>query len=125
MSALEEAKAHLEKAVEFLEAAHVRNDLELYSAATSNAVIAGINSKDAICLKLTGRTAKTENHQEALAELRTTGVKGRDLEPTLARLLKLKAKSQYQCAPVAATDASKAVEWAGRMVDVATEVVVS
>jgi hypothetical protein len=125
MSALEEAKAHLEKAREFLEAAHLSNDLELYSAATSNAVIAGINSKDAICLKLTGRTAKTENHQEALADLRVTGVKGRDLEPTLARLLKLKAKSQYQSAPVAATDASKAVEWAGRMVDVATEVVVS
>ena len=125
MNALDEAKAHLEKAREFLEAAHLSNDLELYNAATSNAVVAGINSKDAICLKLTGRTAKTENHQEALAELRATGVKGRDLEPTLARLLKLKAKSQYQSAPVAAADAAKAVEWAGRMVDGATEVVIS
>jgi hypothetical protein len=41
MSALEEAKAHLAKAREFLEAAHLSNDVELYSAATSNAVIAG------------------------------------------------------------------------------------
>lgn len=123
MSALAEAKAHLAKAREFLEAAHLSNDLELYSAATSNAVIAGINAKDALCLKLTGRTGKTENHQEALAELRASGAKGRELEPTLARLLKLKAKSQYQSAPVAATDAAKAVDWAGRMVDGASEVV--
>lgn len=31
-------------------------DLELFSAATSSAVTSGINSKDAICLKLSGRT---------------------------------------------------------------------
>jgi hypothetical protein len=124
MSALEEAKAHLAKAREFLLAAHLSNDLELDSAATSNAVIAGINSKDALCLKLTGRTRKSENHQEALAELRASGAKGRELEPTLARLLKLKAKSQYQSAPIAAGDATKAVEWAGRMVDGATEAVI-
>jgi uncharacterized protein (UPF0332 family) len=124
MSALEQAKAHLAKAREFLEAAHLSNDLELYSAATSNAVIAGINAKDALCLKLTGRTGKTDNHQEALAALRVSGAKGRELEPTLARLLKLKARSQYQSAPVAATDAAKAVDWAGRMVDGAIEAVI-
>jgi uncharacterized protein (UPF0332 family) len=124
MSALEQAKAHLAKAREFLEAAHLSNDLELYSAATSNAVIAGINAKDALCLKLTGRTGKTDNHQETLAALRVSGAKGRELEPTLARLLKLKARSQYQSAPVAATDAAKAVDWAGRMVDGAIEAVI-
>jgi hypothetical protein len=87
-------------------------------------VIAGINAKDALCLKLTGRTGKTDNHQEALAELRVSGAKGRELEPTLARLLKLKARSQYQSAPVAATDAAKAMDWAGRMVDGAIEAVI-
>jgi hypothetical protein len=87
MSALEQAKAPLAKAREFLEAAHLSNDLELYSAATSNAVIAGINAKDALCLKL-------------------------------------KARSQYQSAPVAATDAAKAVDWAGRMVDGAIKAVI-
>ena len=34
---------------------------------------------------------------------------------TFSRLLKLKTKSQYRSASVAATDATKAIEWAARM----------
>lgn len=62
MSALRDARAHLAKAQEFFDAAELTLDLDLYNAATSNAVTSGINSKDAICLKLTGKTDKTENH---------------------------------------------------------------
>ncbi|MEO6142946.1 MAG: hypothetical protein ABIP19_03125, partial [Dermatophilaceae bacterium] len=69
-SALTDAAAHLGKAREFLEAAELNNDRDRYNAATSNAVTSGINSKDAICLTLTGRTGKSENHAEALVELR-------------------------------------------------------
>lgn len=123
MSALADARAHLLKAREFLEAAEFNYDLELYNAATSNSVTSGINSKDAICLRLTGRTGKTENHQEARAELRAAGPAGRELEPTLTRLLQLKPKSQYQSAPVSAADAAKAVDWAARMVAGATAVI--
>lgn len=69
MTALDEARAHLAKAREFLEAAELTNDLQLFNAAASNAVTSGINSKDAICLALTGRTRKSDNHAEAVAEL--------------------------------------------------------
>lgn len=47
MNALATARAHLAKAREFLDAADVELSGELYNAATSNAVLAGINAKDA------------------------------------------------------------------------------
>jgi hypothetical protein len=66
MQPLEAARDHLAKAREFLTAADVELSGGLYSVATSNAVLAGINAKDAICLRLTGRNAKTENHRDAV-----------------------------------------------------------
>lgn len=119
MSALTDAKAHLAKAREFLEAAELNNDLALFNAATANAVTSGINSKDAICLKLTGRTGKAENHAEAIAELKATGVVGRAQATTFGRLLRLKARSQYQAPSISASDAAKAIAWAVRMLEAA------
>lgn len=58
MTALSDARAHLSKSREFLQAAEINRDLDLYNAATSDAVISGINSKDAVCLALIGRTRK-------------------------------------------------------------------
>jgi len=124
MSALHDARAHLEKAREFLDAARVNLEWEHFNAATSNAVVSGINSKDAICLRLTGTTRKADNHNEAVAELKAAGPAGAKLDPTLSRLLKLKTKSQYQSIAVAAGDANKAVEWAAKLLEGA-ELVVS
>jgi len=59
MTALDEARAHLAKAREFLTAAELDLDLDLFNVATSNAVISGINAKDATCLRLTGTTGKS------------------------------------------------------------------
>ena len=59
MSALDEARAHLAKAREFLEAAELTNDLQLFNAAASNAVTSGINSKDAICLATMRRRSRS------------------------------------------------------------------
>ncbi len=115
MAALDEARAHLAKAREFLEAAELTNDLSLFNAAASNAVTSGINSKDAICLALIGQTRKSDNHVEAVAELKGAGSPGRDSSATLSRLLRLKSKSQYQAAPVSAADASKSIDWATRL----------
>lgn len=123
MTALDDARAHLGKAREFLEAAEVNHELQLYNAATSNAVTSGINSKDAICLTLTGRTSRADNHDKARAEIRAAGPAGQALEPTFHRLLKLKPKAQYQQTSVSVSDCAKAVEWATRMLDVAQEVV--
>lgn len=125
MGALEEARGHLQKADEFLAAAESNLELDLCNAATSNAVSAGINAKDAICLKLTGRSGKADRHGEAVDELRRAGAEGARLAPTMARLLKLKNRSQYQAASVASTDAARAVEWARRMCVEAKEIVVT
>lgn len=123
MPALDEARAHLAKAREFLDAAELTNDLELYNAAASNAVTSGINSKDAICLALTGRTRKSDNHVEAVGELKGAGVVGRDSSTTLSRLLRLKSKSQYQAGSVSAADATKSIDWAARLLETAESVV--
>lgn len=125
MTARDAAHAHLAKAREYLEAAEVTRELSLYNAATSNAVTSGINAKDAICLKLTGRTNKADNHDEARAELRAAGPVGRTLEPTLARLLRLKSRAQYQQTSVTKSDAAKAVNWATCLFESAQEVVSS
>ena len=115
MTALEEARLHLVKAQEFLDAAETSRDLGLHNAAASSAVISAINSKDAISLALTGRTGKSDNHAQAVEELRRSGPAGAELTSTLSRLLNLKTRSQYASRSVSAVDASKAVEWASRM----------
>jgi hypothetical protein len=58
MSKSPEALAHLKKAKEFLTAAELLHDVELYSASISSAVSAGINAKDVICIILTGVSGK-------------------------------------------------------------------
>jgi uncharacterized protein (UPF0332 family) len=125
MTALDDSRAHLAKAREFLEAARLNLDLELINAATSDAVISGINAKDAICLRLTGTTRKAEGHYEAVAEFKAAGPAAAALAPTLSRLLRLKTKSQYQSASVTAADATNAVHWATRLVEGAETVVSS
>ena len=112
---------HLRKAREFLEAADVELSGGLYSAAASSAVLAGINAKDALCLRLTGRTGKTDNHTVPIGELAKAGPAGKRLEATFRRLLGMKTTAQYQATPIQHADAHKAVEWATRMVDAAAD----
>jgi hypothetical protein len=100
-------------------------DVELFNVATSSAVSSGINSKDAMCLKLTGRTAKAENHPDAVQELKQAGAVAAPLATTLGRLLRLKGKSQYQASSVARADAERAVNWAERLHDGARSIVTS
>jgi len=121
MSALDEARAHLAKANEFITAARFNLELELHNAAASDAVVAGINAKDAVCLSLAGATRKSDSHQAAVAELKAVGPAGAALAPTLSRLLKLKSKAQYQAAAVTAPDASNALRWATKLVEGAAE----
>jgi uncharacterized protein (UPF0332 family) len=125
MGALEDARAHLEKAEEFLAAAEATLDLGLFNAATSNAVSSGVNAKDAVCLRLTGRTDKTDDHAGAADELRRAGGSAAGLAPTLRRLLGLKQKSQYQTAGVGRVEATRAVDWARRIYTGAKEIMLS
>ena len=106
MTVLDDAVAHLTKARAFLEAAEMAHELELYNAAVFSAVSSGINSKDAICLALTGRSRKTDNHADAIAELKQAGPVGRGLASSFGRLLQLKSKSQYQAVSVSPAEAA-------------------
>lgn len=123
MSALRDAEAHLAKAKEFFDAAELTLDLELFNAATSNAVTSGINSKDAICLKLTGKTGKTPNHADAVRELKQAGKDGARVAPKLQRLLNSKAKSSYQTTPIARGEAELSIQRAKDLLEVAQRVV--
>lgn len=118
-----DARLHLAKAIEFLDAAQTNLDAGHVNAATSDAVVSGINSKDAICLKLTGRTGKSVNHGTAVDELRGAGRAASDLAPTLSRLLTMKTKSQYMSISVAPADAANAVGWAERLLNGAKRIV--
>ena len=123
MNGRDEARLHLAKAREFLDAAETSRDLGLDNAAASDAVISAINSKDAICLALTGRTGKSDNHAQAVDQLKRAGQAGAKLATTLGRLLNLKTRSQYAARSVSAADAGKAVDWADRMFTTADGVV--
>ena len=123
MGSVEEARRYLSKAQEFLEAAQVNLHLDLFNAATSNAVTSGINAKDAICLKLTGRTGKSDDHNTAVDELSRSGRDGKSVAPNLRRLLTLKQKAQYQEISVTGADAKRAVKWAELIYEKAQNVV--
>ncbi|MGK2948642.1 MAG: HEPN domain-containing protein [Acidimicrobiales bacterium] len=112
MSARSDARAHLRKAREFLDAAELNLANGHANAAASSAVTSGINAKDAICLALTGESRKSDDHTDAVGELRAAGPTMGPLAPTLGRLLRLKNRSQYQTADVSPADAAKAVSWA-------------
>lgn len=122
MGARDDARSHLRKAREFLDAAVLELAMELHTAAASSAVLAGINAKDAICLQLSGRTGNSEDHRAGVPELVAAGPAGKALESTFRRLLGLKTAAQYQAGPIGRTDATKAVAWATRMVDTARDV---
>lgn len=122
MTVTETARRHLDKAEEFLTEAHSSMRGGRPNVAASNAVIAGINAKDAICLALVGETSKSSDHRSAVGELRRAGSVGTDLSVTLDRLLKIKTKSQYQSVSVGAKDAEVAVRYADRMVEGARQV---
>ena len=123
MTPLQAARGHLSKAQEFLAEAKSALANGHLNAATSNAVVAGINAKDAICLVLVGKTSKADDHRQAVTELRKAGKIGADLAVTLDRLLKPKTKSQYQSLSMVIKDAEAAVNQAVRLVAEAERVV--
>jgi hypothetical protein len=123
MTPLQAARGHLAKAQEFLSEAKSALVNGHPNAATSNAVIAGINAKDAICLVLVGATSKADDHRHAVGELRKAGTIGARLAVTLDRLLKPKTRSQYQSLSMVIKDTEAAVNQAGRLVEEARRVV--
>jgi uncharacterized protein (UPF0332 family) len=129
VSPLTEARAHLAKATEFLHAAELAADMKPYNAATSNAVTSGINAKDAICLKMTGKTGKSDAHADAVGELRRPGASSshlatsKRLSNALSRLLSVKSRSQYESKSVSRTAAGDALGCARTLLEGAESLV--
>ncbi len=123
MTVLDAARLHLAKAKQFYEAAERNSQHDLYDAATSNAVISGINSKDAICLATTGTSNKSEHHMSAVNELKSASPDAAKVAAAFQRLLSIKSKAQYHQHATTKPKAEAAISQAQRMVDVAERIV--
>lgn len=117
-----QARAYVSKATEYLAAAVAELDADRAIAATSLAIHAGINAADAVTAMRLGQRAAGQGHDEALALLRSAGPDGLAAAKDLARLLPMKTRTEYEPDEIPKTDATKAVERARRIVEVARRV---
>jgi hypothetical protein len=117
-----DAAAYLAKSREWLDASQESLAAERWDVAAGSAVTAGINACDAICGALLGQRSGG-GHDEAVGLLATAGDDGRQASRQLAQLLRFKTPAQYDPAPIAAADARKAVELAGRLAQKATAII--
>jgi len=101
----------LAKAKEFLTAAEIVLDLadddpvELGSAYVTLAVHAGIAAADVVCCARLGRYARGDNHDEAIALLRSAD---RALATELSTLLGMKTRAGYTALRVGQSDLLRA-----------------
>lgn len=93
------------------------------SVAASLAVLAGIAASDAACCARLGIRARGQSHSEAVELLRTVEPGGADMAKDLQRLVSRKDDSQYGLAFVSASDASRMVGWAKRLLGLARRAV--
>lgn len=85
------------------------------SVAASLAVLAGIAASDAASCARLGVRARGQSHAEAVELLGTVEPRGGDIAKDLQRLLNRKDDSQYGVAFVSASEASRMVGWAKRL----------
>lgn len=111
------ARAYLEAAE--LAASEERN--EFANVAVGTAVLAGIAASDAICGFRLGQRHRGEDHQGAAGLLEEATPDGAALAQQLTRLLALKDTGHYGVTLISASDASRALRWAGRLVERAAE----
>jgi hypothetical protein len=121
MTRKDEARPHLEKAQEYLDAARLALEHGYNNAACSLSVTAGINSKDVVCILSVGYSDRGDSHDKAVEDLSKSGPTGAQSAPTLKRLLAKKTKSQYSAPSVTQSDAEQCVKQAGRIFDDAKE----
>jgi len=117
-----QARAYVGKAEEYLSAASSELDARRAIAATSLAIHAGINAADAVTGMRLGQRAGGQDHDEALVFLRSAGPDGITVAKELARLLAMKTRAEYEPDDIPKSDASKAVERARRIVEVARRI---
>lgn len=119
-----EAQAYLDKAQEFLRAAQDSLELSNNTAAVSNAVHAGVAAADALSAIRT-RTVWRGEHAQAAGHLESAGAEGIHAARHLRRLLPMKARAEYDPAPMRTADAQMAVQAAQRLTALARQALAS
>jgi hypothetical protein len=123
---LNHARAFLRKAEEYLASAEDNLVAERYTAASGDAIHAGISAKDAIVTALTGATRKGKDHAAAAKELRAalgTRAEAPAAEKALRELIGAKGDVEYGTALLTATKAGPLVRRARLLVDLAVQIV--
>lgn len=118
-----QVRAYIRKAEEYLAAASTELDAGRSIAATSLAIHAAINAADAVTGVRLGRRAAGQDHDQVLALLREAGKDGAEVEKSLARLLALKTKTEYEPDEIPRAEAARAVERASRCLAVVRRVI--
>lgn len=117
------ARGHLRMAREYGDVAVLAADSGRQSPSISNAVLAAINAKDAICLWLTGKTGKSDDHAAAARELRAALAARVDGEPqALIDLIKQKNRVQYDAGFASAKESKAALRRADALLACAMQV---
>jgi hypothetical protein len=115
----------LEQARAFLEVAELvidgDDELATPQVAAALAVLSGIASSDATCCARLGVISRGQDHRAAIGLLSSVEPRGREMARDLRRLLDMKDGAHYATIMVAEGPARKAVEWARRLYDAATE----
>jgi hypothetical protein len=117
-----EVREFIGKAEEWLETAIEALAHDRFTAATGNAIHAGINAGDAICGARLGERSSAETHNEAVTMLRTVPIVGQEASNHLKRLLSKKSDAEYDAIPMSSTVAHDAVERAEKLVAIARRV---
>ena len=113
-----DAEAYLAKASEFLRAAQDALQLGNFTAATGNAVHAGIAAADVIASARSG-TIWRGPHDQASVHLERCGPDGKQAARHLRRLIPLKTRAEYDPTPVRVAEARGAVTAAERITIIA------
>jgi hypothetical protein len=116
-----DAAACLAKSKEFLRPAQDSLELGNRTAATGNAVHAGIAASDAISAALSGAVSQGE-HADAPAHLDSIGGEATAAARQLRQLLPLKSQAEYDPRPIPAKPARRAVTAAERLAAIAERV---
>lgn len=117
-----QVRSYIGKAEEFLAAARESLEGGHTLATTSLAVHAGISACDAICGARTGQRAAGADHGQAVALLGQAGREGKDAARVLTRLMPLKNRAEYEPLDLPKATATRALEQAERIVQIARQV---
>jgi hypothetical protein len=119
-------KGRLKLAIQFWHAAESVRALadrpsDISNVYVTNCVHAGIAAADAICCKVLGEHARSDNHSAAVDLLKTVRPDGNELGKALGTLLGMKSQAGYGAEIVSADDMRRAERAAAKLVTAARD----